>query len=314
MRASRPAKSMNPTCDGSRELLPKMTIVPPCATFADAAVSDAPPSDSRTRSNAASAASAVACTTSIGAEGPHRTRPLGAGDRGDRRAADLRELHGEAPDAAGRTRHEDTRAQQRGSCAQDVGCRRARHRQRGGLDVAHLVGQDRHPDGGHPDVLRPSVPLRQPDDARALGRPAAVGRAARDDPRDVLAGDPPVAQRDEGQLTAVDREGADLHQRLVRRRLGLRGVVAQLRAPRAVGCGEDGAHSPHGIHRQAAPPRRASAGGRACRSPSRRGPSGRSRPTPGDSPSGATTQIPPPPEHQTLPSSSHSIPSGLSLT
>ena len=178
----------------------------------------------------------------VGAEVGEAAGALGAGrDGGHVGAADVGELHGEAPDAAARAGDEhaprdrvaaDVEGQQGGDPGDG---------ERRGLREAHLVGQDRHRVRRHGGELRPRLVV-EGDDAGSLGRAAAVGGRAAHRPGEVPAGE--AARRLVGQrldLAAVERDGLDGDEGLAGQRLGV-GRLGQLDA-RICGGSQQGEHA-----------------------------------------------------------------------
>ena len=143
--------------------------------------------------------------------------PDDGGDAGTRPRGDLNR---HVPDTAGRTGDQHPLAEQRGAVTQSAQRGQTGDRQSRCLLEAGIVGQCRHAVSRHGRALRPAGIVGQCDDARAGLRPAAVGRLPQHHPADILAGPPAFgADLKQPQLSAIERKGAHLDQRLVGPRL-----------------------------------------------------------------------------------------------
>jgi hypothetical protein len=130
-----------------------------------------------------------------------------------------RELQGEIADAAGGAGDQHAASQERRAVAQRAQRRQPRDRQRRGGGEAHLVGQRGEAVGRDRRALGPAVPIHEPDHTRAFLRAAAIGRGFEDGAADILSRLPAFRpDAHQGQFAAIEREGVDGDQRLMRRR------------------------------------------------------------------------------------------------
>src|SRR5215471_6009909 len=165
-----------------------------------------------------------------------------ADDGGDARSGPRGELRCEMPNAAGGASDQHSFAEKRRAISQCSQRRQTGDRQSCGLLEEDVVGQYRHPVGRHRGALCPAGVVGECHDTRAGSGTGTAGGRLNHDPADVLAR-PPAVRPDlkQPQLAAVEREGAHLDDRLVRRRLRF-GYFVDRDRRRAVGGVDYGEH------------------------------------------------------------------------
>src|SRR4051794_8566096 len=132
-------------------------------------------------------------------------------------------------------------AEQRPPAAHEVRRGRPGHRERRGGNEGAALGEPPERGRGDGRPPGPAVPPGEPGDALARRRARSVGRLLDHLAGHVLARLPAVAAAHERQLAAVDGEGADGDERLVRRGRGRRDLAA-LGPGRPIGSGDDREH------------------------------------------------------------------------
>ena len=147
-------------------------------------------------------------------------RPLGARrHRGHVGTGIVCQLYGEAPHPAGCPGHQHAAAEQRCGHVEHPHGGEAGHGQSRGVLEAHALRQLRQAARGNGGQLGPGALVHESAHARALGRPAAVSRGIAHHARHVPAVHGALlAVGQVARLAAVERDGAHLHQRFVRRR------------------------------------------------------------------------------------------------
>ena len=241
------AKSRKVISVGSPEELPKATIVPRASTRSIAAFSEAPPALSRISAKRPLRVLDPGDDLA-GAEPVENAAASRAADnRGDPRAGARGELHGEVADPAGGAGHQHPLPQQRRAVAQAAQRGQPGDRQAAAAanETVSAIGAMRW--SRHRGALGPALPVAQRDDPRAGGRAAAVRGGAQHHPGDVLAGAPTFRPHlEQAQFAAVEREGMDRNERLIRPQLGLGDLADRDRLGPGRGV-DDGEHGHHRV-------------------------------------------------------------------